>query len=129
MHNTHLHTQFQITNDCEVHQPGGNGCLWDVEDLSSVVFSFPLPPCNSDPREVAQLNGSIGSVAGEYSSSERLELVGQCLLVAFGREEGQRRELARALQVGTVLQLQGDWLRESLRKGCPVDPTDQLCVI
>ena len=58
-----------------------------------------------------------------------VELVGQCLLVAFGHEEGQRGELARVLQVGTVLQLHGDRLRESPREGHPVDSTDQLCVI
>ena len=78
---------------------------------------------------MAHPNGSIGTISGEYSSRYRLELVGQRLLVAFGCEEGQRGELVRVLQAGTVLQLHGDWLRESPREGHPVDPTDQLCVI
>ena len=58
-----------------------------------------------------------------------MELVGQCLLVAFGCEEEQRGELVRVLQVGTVLQLHGDWLRKCPREGHPVDSTDHLCVI
>ena len=94
-----------------------------------LTFPFPLLPHHSHPRKVTKLDGAVAAVSRENSPRDFRELVGQCLLVASGSDEEQRRELVRVLQVGTVLHFHCHRLMESLRDGHPVDPTDQLCVI
>ena len=75
---------------------------------------------------MAEVYGSIAGASGEHPSRDWTKLIRQGFLVTFGFDE---KEIVGVLQVGTVLQFQGHRLRESLRKGHPVDPTDQLCVI
>ena len=91
-------------------------------------LSFFLLP-HPQPTEMAQLDGSITALSREHSPKQGLKVAGKCFLATPGSEEEQRGELVRVLQVGTVLQLHGDRLRESPREVHPVDPTDQLCVI
>ena len=94
-----------------------------------LTLPFPLLPHHTHTREVAQLDGAVTAVSGEHSIWKRLELVGQCLLVASGSDEEQRGELVRVLQVGTVLHFDCGRLIEFLWKRHPVDSTDQLCII
>ena len=82
----------------------------------------PLSPSNPKPREVAQLDATIGTVQGEYSFIYLSEPVGKILLRAFGIDKAEVTQCCVMLSECTVLNFQCHRLCELA--GC-CDPEDR----
>ena len=63
--------------------------LHSVVQMCTVGSRGASSPSHSIPREVAQLDATIGAVCGEHSSIYLSELVGKVFLRAFGRDEAE----------------------------------------
>ena len=87
-----------------------------------------LFPSDSNPREVAQLDATIGAMRGEHSSIQLLKPVGKVLLRAFGRNKAELRQYCLIFEC-TMLDFQCDWLCELA--GCcdPEDRTEKIWIL
>ena len=88
-----MHEQYHILHikilcDDKVKSPVIH-LLHSVVQMCTVRSRGALSPSHSIPREVAQLDATIGAVCSEHSSSHLSELVGKVFLRAFGRDEAE----------------------------------------
>ena len=81
-----------------------------------------LSPSDSIPREVAQLDATIGTVTGKHSSINLCEPVGKVPLRAFGRDKTEIRQFFLIFYECAVLNFQCHRLCELA--GC-CDPEDR----
>ena len=63
--------------------------LHGVVQMCTVGLRSPISPCDSKPREVAQLYATIRTVRGKHSSIQLSEPVGKTPLGAFGRDKAE----------------------------------------
>ena len=75
---------IKILNDDKVDPPVRCLLFDGVVDLCTVGTWSPLSPSDSNTREVAQLDATIGTVCREHSSIQLLECVGEGLLGTLG---------------------------------------------
>ena len=85
--NTYSLQCIKIFSDDKVDSPIGCLLFDGVVDLCTVGLWSPLSPSDYNPREVAQLDATIGAVCREPSSIQLLEYVGEGLLGTLGRDE------------------------------------------
>ena len=78
---------IKILNDDKVDSPVRCLLLDGVVDLCTVGPWSPLSSSDYNPREVTQLNGTIGAVSRKPSSIQLLECVGKGLLGTLGGDE------------------------------------------
>ena len=77
--------------------------LHSVVQMCTVRSWSLLSPSHSIPREVAQLDATIGAVCGEYSSLHLSKPVGKVLLRTLGRDKVQARQNFIIFSESTVL--------------------------
>ena len=78
---------IKIFSDEKVESPVRWLLLYGVADLCTVGSWCPLFSSNSNTREVAQLDATIGAVCREPSSNQLLEYVGEFLLRTLSGNE------------------------------------------
>ena len=78
---------IKIFSDDKVDSPVRCLLLNGVVDLCTVGLWSPLFPSDSKPREVPQLDATIGAVCEEPSFIQLLEYVGEFLLGTLGGDE------------------------------------------
>ena len=113
--------QFKILCDDKVESPVVH-LLHSVIQMCTVRLWGALSPSDSITREVAQLDATIGTVAGKYSSIHLSESVGKVPLRAFGRDKTEIRQFCLIFSERTVLNFQCHRLCELA--GC-CDPEDR----
>ena len=80
--------------------------LHSVVQMCTVGLWGPLSPGDSVPREVTQLDATIGTVCGKHSSIHWPELVGKTPLRAFGRDKAEARQCCLIFSECTMLYFQ-----------------------
>ena len=95
---------MKIFSDDKVESPIGCLFLDGVVDLCTVGPWSPLSSSDSNTREVAQLDATIGTVCREPSAIQLLECVGEFLLGTLG---GYKVEISKRCLISgcTVLDL------------------------
>ena len=87
MHTTYSLQHIKIFSDDKVDSPIRCLIFDGVVDLCTVGTWSPLFPSGYNPREVAQLDATVGTVYREPSSIQLLECVGEGLLGTLGGDE------------------------------------------
>ena len=106
----YIHEQYhilciKILCDDKVESPVVH-LLHSVVQMCTVRSRGALSPSHSIPREVAQLDATIGAVCSEHSSIYLSELVGKVSLGAFGRDKAEARQHFFISSECTVLDFQ-----------------------
>ena len=122
----HMHKMYRILRvkilcDDKVESPVIH-LLHSVKQMCTVKPRGALSPSDSIPREMAQLDATIGTVAGKHSSIHLSEPVGKVLLGAFGGDKTEIRQFCLIFSECAVLNFQCCRLRELA--GC-CDPEDR----
>ena len=83
--------------------------LHSVVQMCTVGPWSPLSPSDSKPREVVQLDATIGTVCGKHSSIQLSESVGKIPLGATGRDKAEAGKCCIIFLKCTMLYFQCHW--------------------
>ena len=100
--------------------------LHSVVQMCTVGSWSPLSPCDSKPREVTQLDATIGTVCSKHSSIHWPEIVRKFLLRAFGRDKGQ---CCIIFLKCTMLYFQCHWFCKLAGCWNPEDRTEEIWIL